>query len=242
MSEKHWTELPLIGFDTETTGTDPKTARILQAAIITRDPDGVMADGDVVAYVDPGIPIPAESSAIHKITAETLREQNAWPSHSAIPFLLGVITGRAIIRNCPLVIYNAPYDWPLIMEESKRVEGFSYPYFGDPKFLDPLVIDRALDKYRKSSRKLEDVAKFYDVPLGESAHGAPADAEASIGVMRALISRFPELKKYSIDEMQGLQAQWYATWRDGINKFWQGKGIADRITGEWPTGNGAHEA
>ena len=72
-------------------------------------------------------------------------------------------------------------------------------------FLDPLVIDRALDKCRKGSRKLEETARFYKVELN-SAHGAQADAKAALGVMGALINAYPELKEHKLADLQLLQA------------------------------------
>ncbi|MDM7994654.1 MAG: exonuclease domain-containing protein [Acidobacteriota bacterium] len=235
MKAQSWHESPWIGFDCETTGTDPNTARILEAAVITRDPAGAILEDDRVIYINPGVPIPPEASAIHGITEEKLKAENAWESSAGIPYVYGIITARAILRQNPLVIYNAPYDWQLLMAECKRIPEFCSPGIRSPLFLDPLVIDRALDKYRKGSRRLEDVAKFYGVEL-KSAHGAHADAVATLGVMRALIDKYPELKSLDLPTMQTMQANWYAEWRDHINGYWERTGKADRVTGRWPGG------
>ncbi len=235
MKTQHWTEDTLVAFDCESTGTDPKTARILQAAFVTLDPEGILKEANHVLYINPGIPIPAEASAIHGITVEKLADEHAWDSATGIPYLFGIVSGRASFRGYPLVIYNACYDWPLLMAECARIQGFDYLGQPKPLFLDPLVIDRALDKYRKGSRKLEDVAKFYGVPL-MGAHGAEADATATLGVMRALIKVYPQLKTFDLTTMQKLQAGWYVEWRDHINEYWAKSGKTDRIVGEWPGG------
>jgi len=232
MRQLHWTESVLIGFDTETTGINPKTARILEAAIITQDPEGILKEDDRIIYIDPEIKIPSEASAVHGITAEKLKKLNAYRSNDGVRYISNFLQCRSFNRNYPLVIYNVTYDWPLLIEECKRAN--HTPCF-QPLFLDPLVIDRALDKYRKGSRKLEDTAKIYGVQIN-GAHGAQADAAAALGVMRALIKKFPELKKYTIEEMQKLQTSWYRTWRDGINDFWGKSGKQERILGEWPYG------
>jgi DNA polymerase-3 subunit epsilon len=229
-----WPSRPFVAFDTETTGTNPQTARILQAAIVTDDPSGILREDDRILYIDPGVEIPDEASAIHGITAETLREHQAYTPETGIPYLAGCIAGRASLRGYPLVIYNATYDWPLLLAESRRVPEFTPPSMS-PLILDPLVIDRALDKYRKGSRKLEDTARFYGVTL-DGAHGAQADARAALGVMRALIARFPELGKKSLGALQTQQGLWYQEWRDHINQYWEKIGKADRVTGTWPTG------
>lgn len=233
MKQTHWTDSPFVAFDTETTGTDPQTARIIEAALVTDDPDGILKEDARVLYINPGIPIPPEASAIHGITEQVLIEKNAGGPQSSITFIFWSINSRATRREYPLVIFNASYDWPLLMAECARIPGFSYEDQAWPHFLDPLVIDRALDRYRKGSRKLEDVARFYKVAL-DGAHGAQADATATLGVMRAIIKAYPELKKHSLAEMQTLQARWYLEWRDHMNSYWTSIGKADRITGEWP--------
>jgi DNA polymerase-3 subunit epsilon len=230
-SSRHWMNQAWVGFDTETTGTNPQDARILQAAIVTYDPTGVMVEEDRVVYVDPGVEIPAEASAIHGITKEKLEAEQAFPARAGIDWIARILFGRSVQRGYPIVIYNTPYDWPLLMAERHR-HGIEVSE-KQPMFLDPLVIDRALDKYRKGSRKLEDTARLYGVKL-DGAHGAQADATATLGIMQALVRRFPELKKHSLAEMQRLQAAWYREWRDHLNGYWQRTGKAERVTGEWP--------
>ena len=232
MQKPHWTEDIWVGFDTETTGIDVKTARILQFALLTDDPKETIRESYCI-YVDPQVEIPKEASDVHGITREVLNQKAGFDPQAAIPWLLGWITGNAYRRKYPLVIYNAPYDWPLLLEECARIEEFNYKDQAWPLFLDPLVIDRKLDKYRKGSRKLEDTAKYYGVEL-TGAHDALQDVKASCGVLRKIVAKYPELKKYSIEDMQDLQASWYKGWRDQINLYWEQTGKEDRITGSWP--------
>lgn len=234
MKQCHWTELPFVAFDCETTGVDITTARILQAAIVTHAPENVpFAEEDRVIYIQPDVPIPPEASAVHGFTAEKLKELDAFEPKAGIEYIVRIISGRACNRNYPLVIYNAPFDWPLLMAECARYGVEPPERF--PMFLDPLVIDRAADKYRKGSRKLEDVARFYGVKMEGAAHGAQADAKAALGIMRALIERYPELKKCTLAGLQGIQAKWYQQWKDHLNEYWASIGKEDRITGSWPS-------
>ena len=71
-----WHEGPLAGFDTETTGTDPETARIVTAAVIVHGPEPV----DARWLVNPGIDIPAEATAVHGISTETAQAQGLDPA------------------------------------------------------------------------------------------------------------------------------------------------------------------
>jgi DNA polymerase III subunit epsilon len=233
MKQVPWYEDVWIGLDTETTSANPLEARILECAIVTHDPEGVLIEEDRVIYIDPGVEIPAEASAIHGITAEKMKDLNAWKPKSGIEYIANIIQCRSINRNYPLVIYNVPYDWRVIQAECARQQ---IALSGKPLFLDPLVIDKKLDKYRKGSRKLADTAKIYGVPLGAGAHGAQADATASLGVMRALVKKFPELKKLTMEEIQDSQTRWYAEQRDHLNEYWASIGKEERATGEWPGG------
>ena len=64
MNLPEWTD-KLIGFDLETTGTDPDTARLVSAAVVDFD-DGEKVDG-VEWEIDPGIEIPEEASLVHGV-------------------------------------------------------------------------------------------------------------------------------------------------------------------------------
>ena len=63
-----WHGEPLVGFDLETTGTEPLEARIVTAAIVGVRPGEPVRRLGWLA--DPGIHIPAQASAIHGISSE----------------------------------------------------------------------------------------------------------------------------------------------------------------------------
>ena len=56
---------PLVVFDTETTGTNPRSDRIVEIACVKIHPDGRRENWH--RRVNPGIPIPSASTAIHGI-------------------------------------------------------------------------------------------------------------------------------------------------------------------------------
>jgi DNA polymerase III epsilon subunit-like protein len=125
---------------------------------------------------------------------------------------LGVAGGRM-----PLVIFNACYDWPLLLAEAARCQR-SIDW--RPMFLDPRVIDLRGDTYRKGKRKLADVAVTYGVEL-VGAHGAEADALAAVRIMRAMLRLWPRFGTATLERLQDLQAEWFAAWRDHINEYWE---------------------
>lgn len=56
---------PLVVLDTETTGTDPQSDRIVHLGLIRLDPDG--SSDEFETLVNPGLPIPAAATAVHGI-------------------------------------------------------------------------------------------------------------------------------------------------------------------------------
>lgn len=198
----NWGQLGV--FDLETTGVDVDTARIVSACIAILDPDGtVVARWDWLA--NPGIDIPAGASAIHGITTERARTLGR-PARDVVIEItqsLRVLFGLGI----PLVVYNAPYDLSLLDRECRRyvVE----PLIAPSPVIDPLVLDKAVDKYRKGKRTLEATAAYYNVEL-DDAHDAGADAIAAGRVAQALGAAYPEQLDVRLAELHDSQVTWYA--------------------------------
>jgi DNA polymerase-3 subunit epsilon len=65
-----WAKKPIAVFDLETTGLDHRTSRIVTACAALLNPDGSISGNDVEWLANPGIPIPAEATAVHGITDE----------------------------------------------------------------------------------------------------------------------------------------------------------------------------
>ena len=57
-----------VAFDTETTGLDARTARLLQIGAVKLSGSVIELDARFERLIDPGVPIPKASSAIHGIT------------------------------------------------------------------------------------------------------------------------------------------------------------------------------
>jgi hypothetical protein len=122
-------ERPLVIFDTETTGTDPKFDRIVEFAGVKLHPDGrreVMR-----TLVDPKTPIPPEASRIHGITDEMVQ---------GAPTL--VETAADILKfldGSDLAGYNVQrFDIPILQAELARAE-MELPLEG-VRVVDPQVI------------------------------------------------------------------------------------------------------
>lgn len=191
-------------FDLETTGIDVETSRIVSAHVGVIDQSGASIEiGEWLA--DPGIDIPAQATAVHGISTERARAEG----RAAREVVSEIVTALSALfdRGIPVVIYNAPYDLTLLNREAIRY-GVS-PLESPGPIIDPLVIDKALDKYRKGKRTLEAAAQFYGVDLTD-AHDAGADAVAAGRVAQALGRRYLEELGSDVAALHLRQVSWCA--------------------------------
>ncbi|PSK80455.1 DNA polymerase-3 subunit epsilon [Murinocardiopsis flavida] len=204
-----WHEEPMVAFDTETTGTDLDTDRIVSAALLRIDPAARTVDA-TTWLIDPGIDIPAEATAIHGITTDHAREHGR-PAADAVGEIAAALA-EAINTGLPIVVYNAPFDLTLVNREVRRHKQ-SLIITGPHRLrvIDPLVIDKHGDRYRKGSRKLADVCAHHGVHLAPGqAHGAHADALAAARLAWKLAHTNQGLAAMGIDELHANQERWKA--------------------------------
>lgn len=224
----------LAAFDLETTGIDVREARIVSACVAELDADGaVLSRRDWL--VDPGIEIPAAAAAVHGISTERARAEGT-PAAVAVPEIVEAV--RSVLqRGIGLTVYNAPYDLSLLAHEAMRhgVDPIATP----SPVVDPLIIDKQVDKYRKGKRTLELACAHYGVAL-DDAHDAGADAIAAARVAQAIARAFPRDPALTATELHDLQVQWAAVqqadfaayMRRSVDPDW----VSDRPA--WPGGAG----
>ena len=217
-------------FDLETTGVDVDTSRIVSACIAVLDEDGgVVSRWNWLA--DPGIDIPEGASAVHGITTESAREHGR-PAQLVIAEI--VQTLRVLFDSgIPVTVYNAPYDLSLLDRECRR-HGLE-PLGKLSPVIDPLVIDKAVDRYRKGKRTLEVTSTVYEVPL-DDAHDAGADAIAAGRVALALLRRYPDELDISLDDLHGRQEVWHAEQAASFQEYLRSKRGDDSYVADpsWP--------
>lgn len=175
-----WAFGELIAFDVETTGTDVETARIVTAAAAHIVPGAETATDGYLVAVD--VDIPAEATEVHGITTEHARE-NGKPAAEVLEVVAASVA-ESLAAEVPLVGMNVAFDLTVLDRELRRN---SLPTLEDrlgrpvAPVIDVYVIDKALDRYRRGSRKLGDLCTFYGVRL-DDAHDAAADALAAARV------------------------------------------------------------
>ncbi|GAA0900487.1 3'-5' exonuclease [Streptomyces thermoalcalitolerans] len=201
-----WHRELLIGFDLETTGTDIETDRIVTAAVVGLEPDGAVST-ERTWLLDPGVAIPEEAAAIHGISTEHAREQGV-PAPCAIEEITQVVA-ETLHAGTPLVVMNARYDLSLLDRECRRygLEPLGERLGAGPSpVVDPLVIDKHVDKYRKGKRALHALCAYYGVPL-DDAHNAKADAVAAARVARRMGEKYRPIGMMSLADLYDLQVR-----------------------------------
>ncbi|KNB49819.1 exonuclease domain-containing protein [Streptomyces caatingaensis] len=229
-----WFEGPLAAFDTETTGVDVERDRIVSAALVVQSQAGA-SPVTTRWLVNPGVPVPEGATAIHGLTDVHLQRYGRWPA----PVMEEV--GRALAEQSaagtPLVVMNAPFDLTLLDRELRRHRASSLAaYLGAAPLcvLDPWVLDKHLDRYRKGRRTLADLCAHYGVELA-GAHDAAADATAAMAVVRAIGQRFAvRLERLSAAELHTRQAVWHAAQARGLQAWFARNGSEEECDPAWP--------
>ncbi|GAA1725733.1 exonuclease domain-containing protein [Microcella frigidaquae] len=203
----------LAVFDLETTGVDVRTARIVTACVAVLDASGtVVSRRDWLA--DPGVEIPEGAAAIHGITTERARAEGR-PAAEVVAEVVAELRAQLAVGR-PLVVYNAPYDLSLLAAEAAR-HGVA-PLVDPAPVIDPLVLDKAVDRYRKGKRTLEVAAVHYGVTL-DGAHDAGADAIAAGQVARALAATHAAALPATLEELHAAQARWHDQQADNFENY-----------------------
>jgi DNA polymerase III subunit epsilon len=213
-SDAVWTDLAIALIDVETTGRDASVDRIIEVGI------AIARGGEVVErknwLVNPGRPIPSESSAVHGIKDEDVRD--------APPFEAIVHEIAATLEGCVPAAYNAAFDRAFLHGEVARAggglgSGAAPALRKDVEWLDPLVWARELQSEERS-RALVDVAARLGIAL-QNAHRASDDAEAALRVLLVLSqnSRVPrtygavvqEQRHLALEQADERRLKWRAT-------------------------------
>lgn len=165
---------PLCFFDLETTGTNITQDRIIEIAVIK-----MMPNGDVIHkanLINPTIPILPESTAIHGIKEEDVKDK---PTFKEVAkeyqrFFEGAdLAGFSVLK----------FDIPMLVEEFLRV-GVEFDY-SRKKIIDAQKIFHLMEK-----RTLAAAYRFYLNKDFENSHTAEADTQATMEVLLAQVAMY----------------------------------------------------
>jgi DNA polymerase-3 subunit epsilon len=100
--------------------------------------------------------------------------------------------------------------------------------------LDPLVLDRWVDKYRPGKRRLGNVVAHYGVALDNGElHTAEVDVLATLDVLEAIAAEYPAVGSASLDELHAAQVQAHRDWAVGFNNWLASKGKVADVDPTW---------
>lgn len=200
-ADVRWADTRIAVIDFETTGLSWENDRILEVGV------ACFAGGQLTLLknwlVNPGMPIPEQSRAVHGIGDQDVADKPRFEQIASE--LLEVLRGHLPVA------YNATFDRAFLHAELQRagistsaVEGLPPAFASDVVWLDPLVWAREFYRDDKS-KKLTDISARLGIAL-ERAHRAASDAEAAGRVLLAMAERMP----VTYSEVIGLQARYAA--------------------------------
>jgi DNA polymerase-3 subunit epsilon len=211
-----WHLGPMLAYDTESTDKFPETARLVTACVSRVDGGGKSKPVTRTWLAAPDVEISAEAAGIHGITTEELL--------------------RAAAEGIPVVGCNIPFDFTLTDRETRRnsLDPFGPAFEAAGGFcIDGLVLDKALDPYRKGKRPLGLVAEHYGVRAGK-AHDAAGDATTAVRVAWAIARKYPRIANMPLGELHAFQVDAKRKQAASLAEHFARTGKPEPVDGSWP--------
>ncbi len=169
---------PIAFLDLETTGINVTNDRIVELSVLKISPNG--KEEWMSTRVNPEIPIPPKTTAIHGITDADVA--------NAPVFREVAKNLTAFLEGCDLAGFNAvKFDIPVLAEEFLRANiDFN---FRKRKYIDVQVIF-----HKKEQRTLSAAYQFYCEKSLVDAHSSKADTQATYEVLKSQLDRYSDLE------------------------------------------------
>lgn len=230
-----WIDAPLLGFDTETTGTNVASDRIVTVALVHSVGPGRENETVATWLIDPEMDIPEPAQRVHGISTEHARA-HGMKATEALEEVVAMIA-EALGKDVPLVAFNGGFDLAILENELTRL---GLPTLAQrlghdiAPVVDPLVVDRGVDRYRKGKRTLTDMLALFGIEQDGQLHTADVDVSATLDVLRAIVAKHPQLAASSLADLHREQISWHRTWAENFNKFLEKKGKTPDVNTNWP--------
>lgn len=227
--DRPWISLPYTAFDIESTGVDVVNDRIVTAAIVNIDPG--QPPPRIIKHswlLNPDMDIPQAATDVHGITTEYAHTYGQDYTNGYIEIREHL--DRAWASGRIVVAFNSAFDLGMMHYQGLTL---GHPPLDPGPVCDPYVLDHMVDKYRKGSRRLDAIAKHYDVRL-DGAHDAHEDAITAARVayrMRTLHA----LRERSVDWLMTAQTNAHRARQEHLAEYFTSKGQdASDVDVHWP--------
>lgn len=213
-------------FDTETSGVDLDSDRIVTAFVGKLD----TASGELIYQrewlINPGVEIPQGAIDVHGVTNERAQADGTDPAIAIAEIIDTLIELTA--DGTPAVAYNGRFDFTLLDREARRHDLVP---FEPVHVIDPLIVDKQLDPYRRGKRTLQVVSDLYGCGLVD-AHDAASDAIAAGRLAVKMLHKLSHIG--SLDELMNLQRVWALQQAASLQDYFRRKDPTVVIEGRWP--------
>lgn len=217
-------------FDLETTGIDVTQDRIVTAACL----DINMTSGQRTLFnwlANPGIEIPEGAVSVHGITTDYARAHGE--DHDKVLYEVIEHIYSAWRAGAVLIVYNAAYDLSMLHVLSNGDFNIRGPV------IDPFVIDKGVDRYRKGKRKLVNICEHYGIEFNEAyAHAADYDclkaAEAAHAMLNGTWTFSNGQPSSDLRELYKQQISWKQEQHDSLKDYFAKQGKTVDGDGLWP--------
>jgi len=181
---------PLITFDLETTGLNPRTDRIIEICIIKSFPDGRKKDEIKTRKINPERAIPEIVTKITGIKEADVKE--------APKFYQVADSLAEMLKGCDVCGFNSNrFDVPFLLHEFERVG--IYDAFNEVNLVD------VFNLYCKYNPRTLQAAYYEYCGKTLDAHKAEEDAKATLEVLNAIINdHSDEIEDKSIEGLAQL--------------------------------------
>lgn len=140
-------------------------------------------------------------------------------------------------KDVPLVAFNGSFDLAILENELTRL---GLPTLTSrlghdvAPVIDPLVVDRGVDRFRKGKRTLTDMLAHYGIEQDGRLHTADVDVSATLDVLRAIVAAHPQVGASSLEDLHREQIGWHRSWAENFNEFLKKKGKTPDVSTTWP--------
>jgi DNA polymerase-3 subunit epsilon len=230
-----WAQGRLVAFDTETDGPNPEDARIITATILGLG--GGLNRTDRSWLLRTERPIDPGATAIHGITTERANADGV-DRTQAVEETTSLLL-KVMAAGTPVVAFNAAFDFTVLDRECRRLLTPSLSSLLKAQdrevgpVIDPHVIDKAVDKFRKGKRTLGVTCQVYGIDLGE-AHDATADALGAARLAYKLAMRYEQVGSADLWDLHRRQVAWRAEQSAGLQDYFRNQGKNEVVDPSWP--------